>query len=281
MCHEDNAFVTLTYNDENVGSGTLIPEHLKNWQKSLRYYTDAKLRFFSVGEYGEKTKRPHYHAAVFGFKGCASLDHKCPCIYCKTLRASWTKGHVLNGTLTKDSAGYIAGYVTKKMTDRNPQEKYERLLKQGKEKIAEEYKTRVVDELDGKHPEFARMSLKPGIGAPVIPTLRNMLWTEYGSELLYDLNDAPDIIKIDGKELALGRYLKNKLRDSLGVSDETKEAKMSLLRQERIEEYLSYRQEIENPLQALSQKEFLIEKHKQKVRDLEKRYSYKKQKGVI
>lgn len=280
MCHEDNAFVTLTYSDDHVGDYSLVPEHLKKWQKLLRYHSDIDLRFFSVGEYGEKTKRPHYHAAVFGFKGCASLNPKCPCMWCETLRRSWKKGHVLNGTLTKDSASYIAGYVTKKMTDRNPQEKYLKLLSKD-EKIAKKYKEKVIDELNGRHPEFARMSNRPGIGAPAIPTIRDMLWTDHGSELLYELNDVPDIIKIGGKEILLGSYLKNKLRKEIGVTDEEKEKKLQKLRQEKIEEYISYRNEAPFPKNSLSQKEFLIDKHLQKVRNLEKKYSRKQFKGEL
>jgi len=281
MCHEDNAFITLTYDNENLPQcGTLVPEHLRNWQKNLRYHSGVDLRFFSVGEYGEQTQRPHYHAAVFGFKGCASLNPKCPCIYCKTLRASWKKGHVLNGTLSKDSASYIAGYVTKKMTDRYPQEKYEQLLKKGKNKLAQEYKTRVIDTLQGRHPEFARMSNRPGIGAPAIPTIMDMLETDHGCDLISELNDAPDIIKIGGQEMLLGSYLKNKLRERIGIDEKTKEKKLSQLRKEKIEEYLSYREET-HFTEALSQKEFLIDKHKQKVRNLEKRLSFKHQKGEL
>ena len=71
MAHGDAAFVTLTYNDENLPKyGTLVPEHAKDWQKRIRYYAkeriNADLRFFTVGEYGEQTQRPHYHAIVFG-----------------------------------------------------------------------------------------------------------------------------------------------------------------------------------------------------------------------
>ena len=43
------------------------------------------------------------------------------------------------------------------MTDRNPQKKYEDLLKKGKTALAEEYKSRVIDVLQGRHPEFSRM----------------------------------------------------------------------------------------------------------------------------
>ena len=281
LCHEDNAFITLTYDNENLPeNATLVPKDLKDFQKRLRYHANIDLRFFSVGEYGEKTQRPHYHAAVFGFKGCASLDLKCPCTYCETLRRSWTKGHVLNGSLTQDSAGYIAGYVTKKMTDRKPQEKYEKLLKKGKKELAEQYKERVIDTLNGRFPEFARMSLKPGIGAPALDTIQHMLETEHGCNLIHELNDVPDLIKIGGKQMLLGSYLKNKLRERIGIDEKTKEKKMLQLRQEKIEEYLSYREE--NPsLSALSQKEFLIDKHLQKVRDLEKRITLKPNKGEL
>lgn len=282
MCYEDNAFVTLTYNDDNLPpGGTLSPDHLKNWQKNLRYHSGLNLRFFSVGEYGEKTNRPHYHAAIFGYKGCASLSPKCACTFCQTLRISWKKGHVLNGTLSKDSASYIAGYVTKKMTDRNPEEKYEKLIKKGKHDLAHDYKERVIDTLNGRFPEFARMSNRPGIGAPALPTIQSMLETDYGCDLLQELQDVPDLIKLGGKEMLLGSYLKNKLRERIGVNDETKEKKLSLLRAENITEYLQNCAEAKELSDLKSQKAFLIDKHLQKVRNLEKRMSLKQYKGEL
>jgi hypothetical protein len=261
MCHSDSAFVTLTYdNDHLPDNGSLVPEHLKNWQKLLRYHADIKLRFFSVGEYGDKTHRPHYHAAVFGFPSCSSLDPKCSCIACKTLRASWDKGFIYNGTLTKDSAQYIAGYVTKKMTNiKNP---------------------KVLEWLNGRHPEFARMSNRPGIGAAALEMVQDMLETEHGCNLMCELNDVPDIIKIGGKDVLLGSYLKDKLRKRMGVDEKTKKEKLSQLRKEKIEEYLSYRKEVKTPT-ALSQKEMIINSSIQQRRDLEKRFSNKKHKGEL
>ena len=177
------------------------------------------------------------------------------------------------------------------MTDRNPEEKYQDLIKKGKTKIAQEYKERVIDELQGKHPEFARMSLgskknpdyrfQGGIGIGAIPDLVNVLHTEYGNHLMAELNDVPDMIEIGSKKVLLGAYLKNKLREKIGVTDEDKKKKMSILRQEKIQEYLTYRQELDTGEKALSQKEFLIDKHLQKVRDLEKRYSLKHTKGEL
>lgn len=281
MCYEDNAFVTLTYNEENLPeNNSLKPEDLRDWQKRLRYYANIDLRFFSVGEYGEKGNRPHYHAAVFGFKGCASYNVKCGCVFCETLRASWKKGFVLNGTLSKDSAQYIAGYVTKKMTDRNPEEKYRKLLAKGKADIAEKYKKRVIDQLNGRHPEFARMSNRPGIGAPALSMIREMLETEHGADMLAELQDAPDIIKIGGKDMLLGKYLKSKLRKEIGVPDEVSKEKLSQLRKEAIIEYITYAAQ-EQPLKRKSQKDYLIAKNLQKVRNIEKRFSNNKNKGIL
>jgi hypothetical protein len=261
MCHKDSAFVTLTYdNDHLPENNSLCPKDLRNWQKNLRYHADIPLRFFSVGEYGDKSHRPHYHAAVFGLPSCSSGSTKCACTSCATLRASWDKGFVYNGTLTKDSAQYIAGYVTKKMTNK-------------KDPKVEEW-------LQGRHPEFARMSNRPGIGAPAIKAIKEMLETDHGCDLLSELNDVPDQIKIGGQVMLLGSYLKNKLRKEIGVPDNVKEKKMSILREEKITEYLSYREE--TPWhKAKSQKEFLLEKNIQKVRTAEKRYSFTKDKGVI
>jgi len=291
LMHEHNAFVTLTYAPEHLpltdkGLGTLNPDHLKDWQKRLSYHAGKKLRFYSVGEYGDETHRPHYHAAVFGLPGCSSYNKKCPCMACETLRRSWKHGNTLNGTLTSDSAAYVAGYVTKKMTDRKPEEKYERLLKKDP-KVAANYKKHVLDVLNGRHPEFARMSLgtrkngKGGIGKPALDLIKGLLWSSHGNQLMTELNDVPDFIKIGGKKRFLGSYLKSKLREELNVTETDKKNKAMLLRQEKIEDYYTYRQELENPAEALSQKEYLLDKHLQKVRSLEKRYKIHSKKGEL
>jgi hypothetical protein len=272
MTHDNNAFVTLTYNDDNLPKdGTLVPKDLRDWQKRLRYHADVDLRFFSVGEYGDRTQRPHYHAAVFGFPGCASNSNACNCIACKTLRASWDKGFVHNGTLTKDSAQYIAGYVTKKMTNKNDD--------------------KVKSYLQGRHPEFARMSNRPGIGAPALDFIQEMLETDHGCDFMAELNDVPDIIKVCGKEMLLGSYLKNKLREKMGVTNEIKEEKMQILQKENEEEVkkLFWNEEKEawkigysqRKLREQSYKRYLIEQNKQRVREIEKRASFRKEKGEL
>jgi len=58
-------FVTLTYNDENLADGRSLPtDHVKLYCQNRR---QSKLCFkhFTVGEYGDKTDRPHWHSLQF------------------------------------------------------------------------------------------------------------------------------------------------------------------------------------------------------------------------
>jgi len=66
-CHDDNIFVTLTYNNENLPKdGSLCLADLQKFMKRLRKKYGAGIRYFACGEYGEKLKRPHYHVCIFG-----------------------------------------------------------------------------------------------------------------------------------------------------------------------------------------------------------------------
>lgn len=79
--HDSAYFVTLTYDDFHIPkayypdpetgevhtSYTLCKRDFQLWMKRLRKkFSDDKIRFFACGEYGGQTKRPHYHAIVFG-----------------------------------------------------------------------------------------------------------------------------------------------------------------------------------------------------------------------
>lgn len=73
--------VLLTYNPESVplidGQMTLDKQHLSAFMKRLRdrLYRkwQARLRFFSAGEYGGNTNRPHYHMIIFSDKDLRAL----------------------------------------------------------------------------------------------------------------------------------------------------------------------------------------------------------------
>lgn len=182
--HEYSSFWTLTYSDEHLPvDQSVSPRESQLWLKRLRSLSpDRQIRYYLVGEYGDETNRPHYHAALFGVHRSET----------EWLEASWKFGHVYGGDLNQQSAAYIAGYVTKKMTD--------------------------VDDprLNGRHPEFARMSLRPGIGAGAMPVLADALNDSAGAALVASSGDVPMSLQHGRASLPLGRYLRRKLRDEMG-----------------------------------------------------------------
>ncbi len=157
--HEDNCFVTLTYNDENLPrDGSL---KLKDWQrfaKSLRK-TVGKFRYFHCGEYGDELGRPHYHAAIFGhdFMSDRTLytmtaqGH--PLYNSPSLDKAWKKGYCQIGELTFESAAYVARYIMKKVGGHQGETHYL------------SHTNLDTGEVVSRKPEYVTMSLKPGIGA--------------------------------------------------------------------------------------------------------------------
>lgn len=120
--HDANSFITLTYNDENLPPhGSLHYEHLQKFWKRLRKKI-GKLRYYAVGEYGDKTLRPHYHACVFGHAFTASriFLRQSPTLLWTSplLEEAWGLGNVSVGALTFESAQYTASYVTKKLNNK-------------------------------------------------------------------------------------------------------------------------------------------------------------------
>lgn len=96
--------------------------------------------------------------------------------------------------LSAKSAMYIAGYVVKKMTHSSD------------------------PRLDGRAPEFARMSLKPGLGALALDAVVSVL-------VQYNL-PVPLGLRHGKKILPLGRYLRRKLAEKIsdGTEDGIKKA---------------------------------------------------------
>lgn len=140
--YEDNSFLTLTYAPENLpANGSLVKRDLQLFFKRLRKKLDVPIKYYAVGEYGEQLRRPHYHVCVFGYgfpdkvlwKYNIQPDRS---LYRSALLESvWPYGFSSVGTLTPDSAGYVARYVQKKVTGE-----------------------RSISHYQGKTPEFALMS---------------------------------------------------------------------------------------------------------------------------
>lgn len=123
--HEDSIFLTLTYNDENLESPRLIYPHFQKFMKDLRdrqgYEPDQRITYMVTGEYGDKNKRPHWHALVFNYRPKdatkhyrTQLGHQ---VYTsKALTDLWKRGNCEFGDITLDSASYVARYAAKKLT---------------------------------------------------------------------------------------------------------------------------------------------------------------------
>lgn len=214
ICHADKSFIGLSYSelfmpalDPSVGRlpGNLKPKHMQDWLKRIRAAVyPRKLRFFGVGEYGDKSWRPHYHVILFGYPTCVRgrtlrlpgssrpLAFMC-CENCRLVQESWPYGDVDLGSVTHHSASYCAAYTVKKMTAVDDK----RLVFQG----------------SYRSPEFCRMSLRPGIGV-------DGLWDVASSMMQFGLDetmpDVPSGIAYGKQVRPLGRYLRGKLREMVG-----------------------------------------------------------------
>lgn len=116
--HEQNSFITLTYDDENLpADGKIDKRHLQLFFKRLRR-NGEKIRYFACGEYGGKTQRPHYHAIIFGKDWLEErVTIKDDLYTAQSLSDLWGKGLVSIAPVTMASICYVCGYVTKKIHD--------------------------------------------------------------------------------------------------------------------------------------------------------------------
>lgn len=154
--HEKNCFITLTYSDKHIPKGhSLNHRDYQLFIKRLRKKFKTPIRYYMCGEYGENFSRPHYHACLFGIdmpdkKPISQLASKATIFESKILTEIWGKGHATVGTVTFESAAYIARYVMKKITGNLAKEHYTFIDRWG--------------EIHERTPEYNKMSLKPGIG---------------------------------------------------------------------------------------------------------------------
>lgn len=129
--HEENIFLTLTYDNEHLESPRLIYPHFQTFMKDLRYQisltSDKKISCMVTGEYGDKNKRPHWHALIFNYRPADSKhkytsDRGDQVFNSQTLGDIWGRGASEFGSLTLDSANYVARYAAKKLNHGNDQD---------------------------------------------------------------------------------------------------------------------------------------------------------------
>lgn len=146
------------------------------FKRLRRAFPSEEPRYYYCGEYGERYGRPHFHVLLFNF----SFDDKKvisgsgdKILYeSETLTKLWGNGFCSIGSVTPESAAYVARYVLKKQVTH--------------------------DTSDGRQPEFTRMSRNPGIGAGWIDRFRT------------DVYPSNSVIH-DGKQYPIPRYYDSRI----------------------------------------------------------------------
>lgn len=101
----DDAHVPVTYDTDGVPHLTVKKRDHQLFMKRLRKRLDYPVKYFFVGEYGCRTGRPHLHAVIFGLHSeDVGFIEEC-----------WPYGFSLSKNFYKETAGYVAGYIQKKL----------------------------------------------------------------------------------------------------------------------------------------------------------------------
>ena len=153
--HSKNCFITLTYNDEHLPHDQgLRKRDFQTFMKKVRNRI-GPVRYYHCGEYGENFGRPHYHALFFGLdfddKVYWSGEDDQKLHVSPTLDELWGKGYALIGSVTFESAAYVARYITKKVTGEKAHDHYQKVDPD-------------TGEIFQIEPEYTTMSRRPGIG---------------------------------------------------------------------------------------------------------------------
>ena len=128
--HDNSIFLTMTYDEDNLKSDRLDYSDFQKFMKKLRKHNTLGLNneekkakhisYMVTGEYGERTKRPHWHVCLFNYwpkdADIIRTTHNGHLVYrSPTIEKIWNKGMTEFGELTLDSAGYVARYAAKKL----------------------------------------------------------------------------------------------------------------------------------------------------------------------
>lgn len=257
--HNENSFLTLTYSEENLpADGSLNPTHTQKWLKRFRLAIEPlKIRYFLVGEYGDHTFRPHYHAALFG-----AGPELAPIV-----ERTWGMGHIMLTEFNIHTAQYVAGYVQKKMT--SPSDPRLDRFVNGQRQFL--------------HPEFARMSLRPGLGGTAMADVADSIYSSsHAKQDILNNGMVPMSLKMGGKSLPLGRYLRRKLSDEIGTSQEFDQAKKMEYQQEMLDMHTIAQNDPKlSPEEKLTIKSVLLRKNLQKRRNLISRTNLHKQEKTL
>lgn len=195
---DNNCFITLTFNDESLLSRinpfSLDVRDFQLFMKRLRKMFGNGIRFYHCGEYGDRYSRPHYHACLFNFTFPDLLPWKevngFKLYTSETLSRLWPYGYSSVGSVTFESAAYVARYIMKKINGKGSFHSY--FL--GDLETGEGY---------FRKPEYTTMSRRPGIGTKWFDT--------------YALVDTypNDYVVLRGRKMRPPKFYDSKLSDEM------------------------------------------------------------------
>ncbi|QCQ84969.1 replication initiator protein [Blackfly microvirus SF02] len=182
-------FITLTYNNDNLpvtrnGFLEIRKSDLQKFFKRLRkahssrkknpVYYKQQIKYYAVGEYGGRFKRPHYHVIMFNCN-------------VELIENAWTNGNkvfkgksmgqIHYGYVSGASVGYTMKYISKPS------------------KIP-------IHKNDDRTPEFALMS--KGLGECYL-TKAMIAWHHYA------MTQRAFVMTQDGKQIAIPRYYRDRI----------------------------------------------------------------------
>lgn len=193
--YPQNSFITLTYSPEHLPKHSFLDYDapVLFMKKLRRRNPDVDIRSFGCAEYGENYSRPHFHICLLNFDfsdkkkfgnssaNFGKLKRENPIYTSEELQDLWPFGHSTIGSLTLESASYVARYCTKKITGKNSASHYE-ILNQH------------TGEILTRPPECSvSVSRRRGLGFP---------WYEKYGKFVRD----NDCVVIEGKKLPPPKY---------------------------------------------------------------------------
>lgn len=233
--YEENCFLTLTYADEFLPKfGSLDKAAFPKFMKRLRkLISPKKVRFFHAGEYGARLGRPHYHACLFGHDFADKVPWSSrggyPVWRSGQLEALWACGQSELGSVTFESAAYVARYIMKKVTGENAGEHYSTVDASSGEVV----------ELER---EYTTMSRRPGIGKPWLDRFMCEVYPEDSVvvrgrlmkpprfyDLAYELTDSVGFQAV-GRARRRARRPEDQTVERLEVREQVAQAKASLFK---------------------------------------------------
>lgn len=173
ICDEGKDPVPTLWKDDRT-------RFLKRLRKRL---SPQRIRYFSVGEYGLRMGRQHWHFVLFGLPQDPTAD----------IDASWGHGFITCAELTPQRARYAARYTTKKLTGPMSFD-------------------------DGRSPELVSMSRRPGLGRKAALMIgQQLIRAGLGQR------EIPTTWMLGGRQIILDRYVRSVIASELGNEAARKE----------------------------------------------------------